>query len=172
LCALQGEAVEPLALLQMPLEDVHHNHWSLTGIGVPDAQSPDPAVYLPGRNALLLVKAALCCQSQEIDQLAVGVLGTSPFADAKSDFFAQFTSAMNTALGANLQIHRPFAGASKSEVMQLGRDLPLKWTFSCVSPQQQLHCGQCNKCAERRLAFERVGLEDPTQYASIAPLTK
>lgn len=162
--AMESDAVEPLVLLQIPLGDVYQDHWSVTGNGVPITEN-DQAVYLPGRNALLLVKAALCCQNKGVEELALGVLGTSPFADAKPGFFTQFTEAMNTALDANLRIHLPFLGVSKQEVMQLGRDLPLERTFSCVAPLQQLHCGRCNKCLERQRAFRQVGMEDPTEYA-------
>ncbi len=164
--ALDRKGVEPLVCLEMPLSDVYRDHWSLTGNGVPDADSPDSAVYLPGRNALLLVKAALCCRREGIDDLALGVLGTSPFADAKPGFFSPFAAAMSAALDANLRIHAPFAEANKREIMLLGRDLPLKWTFSCIAPLRELHCGRCNKCLERQRAFQQVGLEDPTEYAS------
>jgi 7-cyano-7-deazaguanine synthase len=110
--AMGTESVEPLVLLEIPLADVYQDHWSLTGSGIPDAESADSAVYLPGRNALLLVKAALACRNRGIGDLALGVLGTSPFADAKPEFFAHFTEAMNTALDVNLQVHVPFAGAT------------------------------------------------------------
>ena len=164
--ALDDQTIEPLAVLEMPVHDIYGGHWSLTGRGVPDAASSDQSVYLPARNALLLVKASVCCRVHEVEDLAIGVLGTSPFADAGPDFFAQFTKAMNMSLDAPIRLHRPFANVSKREVMELGRDLPLEWTFSCLSPRQQLHCGQCNKCAERRLAFREMGRPDYTQYAS------
>ena len=41
----------------------------MNGNGVPDADSPDDAVYLPGRNPLLLVKAAVWCRLNAIEQL-------------------------------------------------------------------------------------------------------
>jgi 7-cyano-7-deazaguanine synthase len=53
----------------------------------------------------------------------------------------------------------------KKDVMQLGRKLPLALTFSCIAPVGGLHCGQCNKCAERRRAFRSVNVDDPTHYA-------
>ena len=163
LSELSSEVVSPLVVLQVPLDDVYRGHWSLTGEDVP-VTDDDRSVYLPGRNALLLIKAALWCREGGIEDLALGVLGTSPFADAKPEFFAQFGGALNTALGAQLRIHLPFQAASKSEVMRSGQGLPLQWTFSCVAPQQQLHCGRCNKCLERRQAFLQAGLADPTDY--------
>ena len=104
----------------MPLDDVYQRHWSLTGEGVPDTKSHDEAVYLPGRNALLLVKSILWCQTRGLTHLAMGILGTSPFADAGADFFEQFTGAMNIALNAGLHLHLPFAGSTKLDVMRLG----------------------------------------------------
>lgn len=163
--ALGSTVIEPLVVLRMPLEDVYDGHWSLTGRETPGAESPDEAVYLPGRNPLLLVKAGLWCQRHGIDRLAVGVLGTSPFADAKAEFFEQFQAAMNLATGARIQFLRPLAGAAKRQVMQLGRTMPLEKTFSCVAPQDGLHCGVCNKCVERRRAFEIAQIADRTRYA-------
>jgi 7-cyano-7-deazaguanine synthase len=49
--------------------------------------------------------------------------------------------------------------------MALGRDLPLELTFSCIAPAGELHCGRCNKCAERRAAFREADREDRTSYA-------
>jgi 7-cyano-7-deazaguanine synthase len=55
---------------------------------------------------------------------------------------------------------------TKRQVMELGRDLPLELTFSCISPVDSLHCGRCNKCAERQAAFRDAGLPDGTRYAT------
>ena len=57
----------------------------------------------------------------------------------------------------------------KAEVMLLGKDLPLEWSFSCIQPIDHLHCGKCNKCAERKKAFADAGMSDPTVYRSQKP---
>src|SRR5262245_36461186 len=44
--------LRPLNVLDMPVADLYGDHWSLTGRNVPDADSPDEAVFLPGRNVL------------------------------------------------------------------------------------------------------------------------
>ncbi len=120
---------------------------------------------MPGRNFLLLVKAALWCHLHGVNQLALGVLGTSPFADATSEFFDGFQSVLNGATGGRLEVIRPFDRLSKREVMDLGGKLPLECTFSCIAPRDGLHCGVCNKCAERQAAFRLVEADDPTRYA-------
>jgi 7-cyano-7-deazaguanine synthase len=165
--ALQS-ALKELVLLELPLADVYGDHWALTGRHTPDAESVDEAVYLPGRNLLLVIKAAVWCQLHGVEELALAVLGTSPFADAKPGFFEQFETLLGCAGPARIRIVCPFAGMGKREVMQLGRGWPLELTFSCIAPAHGLHCGRCNKCAERRQAFRLIGLEDPTRYASAA----
>ena len=165
LAAMSCPRLNDLVLLDLPLADLYQEHWSLTGLQPPGASSPDEAVYLPGRNALLVIKAALWCQLHGIDQLALGVLESNPFADATPAFFDALEAVLSRSTGDRLRIVRPFARMSKPEVMRLGRDLPLELTFSCISPTDGLHCGQCNKCAERTRAFRLAGLEDPSQYA-------
>ena len=86
-------------------------------------------------------------------RVALAPLGSNPFPDATDEFFAEFESALNRATASRLRIVRPFATFSKRHVMELGRDYPLNLTFSCIAPQGSLHCGECNKCAERQAAF-------------------
>jgi 7-cyano-7-deazaguanine synthase len=164
--AVQSPRLRELVSLELPLDDLYANHWSINGRGAPAADSPDEAVYLPGRNPLLLVKAAVWCQMYGVEELALAPLASNPFADATEEFFAAFERAIRLAGTAPLRIVRPFAGMTKREVMQLGRDYPLNDTFSCIAPVDGLHCGRCNKCGERKSAFDLAGLDDPTQYAS------
>jgi 7-cyano-7-deazaguanine synthase len=159
---------EPLVTLGLPLADVYGEHWSVTGHNVPDRSTPDDAVFLPGRNAFLVIKAAVWCQLHGIAELALATLQTSPFADAASPFFRDLESALNLSLSSPLRIVRPFAGMNKRQVMALGRDLPLERTFSCIAPVGGRHCGACNKCAERQEAFRLIGKKDVTDYAVTA----
>jgi 7-cyano-7-deazaguanine synthase len=165
LAAVASPRLARLVVLDLPLSDVYEGHWSLTGDDPPDAASEAEAVYLPGRNALLTVKAAVWCRLHGIERLALGVLGSNPFSDASPEFFRHFQAALNDAMGGRLRIVRPFARLDKRRVMQMGRDLPLELTFSCIAPVEGLHCGQCNKCAERQDAFRTAGLDDATLYA-------
>lgn len=157
-------------VLDMPLWDVYRGHWSLTGRNVPDDRTPDEAVYLPGRNALLLVKACVWCRLHDVGQLALGHLCSNPFPDATDAFFDDFQSVMQRAVGGDVHIVRPFARLKKRDVMLLGQGLPLEHTFSCLAPRGESHCGACNKCAERQLAFASASLKDPTPYAALPPL--
>lgn len=163
--ALQSARLEKLRILTMPLHDLYRTHWSLGSGQVPDAESPDDAMFLPGRNILLLAKLAVLAGLERIKTIAIGSLGGNPFPDATPEFFTAFEKALSMGLAWATAIHAPFRHLSKAEVIRRGRALPLELTFSCVKPAGSLHCGQCNKCAERRRAFSAAGLQDRTRYA-------
>jgi 7-cyano-7-deazaguanine synthase len=167
--ALHSPAIQPLHVLSLPVTDLYSDHWSLNAQNVPDASSPDSAVFLPGRNVLLLAKAMLWCHLHDVPALGLGVLSANPFPDATPEFFSAYAAAVNQAVGGVVQVFRPFAALKKMDVVRRGRELPLQLTFSCLQPQGELHCGRCNKCGERRRAFHDAGVPDPTRYASETP---
>jgi 7-cyano-7-deazaguanine synthase len=164
--AIATARLAPLVVLEMPVADLLEGHWGLTGRGVPDANSPDEAVYLPGRNVLLLAKGMLWCHLHGVASLALATLRGNPFPDATAEFFDQYEAVVNRAVRGAVRLVRPFAAMAKPEVMRIGRALPLELTFSCIRPVGGAHCGRCNKCAERRRAFHDAGLRDHTEYAA------
>lgn len=180
--ALRGPRLHPLQILEMPVGDLYGQHWSITGHGVPDATSADAAVFLPGRNVMLLAKAILWCHLRHIPAVALAPLLANPFPDAIPEFFIKFQTVVNEAVGGAVEVLRPFDRFAKDEVMRRGRGLPLHLTFSCIHPVassplplswapnrdkvQGRHCGRCNKCAERRRAFADARMADPTEYDS------
>src|SRR4051812_25041981 len=54
LAALAAPPLRALTVLDQPVADVYGPHWSVTGENVPGDDTPDDAVFLPGRNLLLL----------------------------------------------------------------------------------------------------------------------
>jgi 7-cyano-7-deazaguanine synthase len=157
----------PLHVLEEPVTDVYGSgHWSTGGADVPGAETDDTAVFLPGRNLLLAVKAAVWCQLRSIEALALGCLRANPFPDSTPEFFKNLETVINQALSSRLQLLRPFERLGKDEVLRRGAGLPLHHTVSCLRPTGGQHCGACNKCAERRRGFRAAGLSDLTRYAS------
>jgi 7-cyano-7-deazaguanine synthase len=171
LAAIKHPRLANMVTLELPLSDLFENHWSMTGRDVPDETTSDEAVYLPGRNPLLLIKPMLWCFQNGVRELALATLASNPFNDATPGFFARFESLIHEAVGERVRVVRPFEELTKSAVMELGAGLPLEWTFSCLAPDDGRHCGRCNKCAERQAAFAVWGGGDPTEYASsVAPV--
>ena len=165
LAAIARPHLGGLTILDMPVTDLYRGHWSLSGESVPRQGTPDDAVYLPGRNPLLLLKPALWCLMHGVSQLAIATLANNPFDDAKPEFFSRYEAMLWAATGGTITIQRPFSELSKDQVVQLGSSLPLGLTFSCLAPRSGLHCGRCNKCAERRAALAQLAEGDPTRYA-------
>jgi 7-cyano-7-deazaguanine synthase len=163
--SLSSGGVRTLVTLDFPIADIYGSHWSLSARDVPGADSADDAVYLPGRNLLLLAKSSVWCSLHDISLIALGTLKANPFADSSREFFAALESVVQTGLDCPFEIETPFAELSKTDVLQLGRDLELQHSFSCIDPRGDRHCGQCNKCAERKRAFADVSIEDTTLYA-------
>jgi 7-cyano-7-deazaguanine synthase len=165
LSAIRSKALQPLQVLELPVGDLYAEHWSMTGKDVPDGVSADEAVYLPGRNVLLLGKAMIWCHLHRVSAVALGTLGSNPFPDATPAFFAAFQAVVNQAIHGSVEVRIPYADLSKREVMLRGREFPLELTFSCIRPIMGVHCGRCNKCGERRRAFADAGIIDRTIYA-------
>jgi 7-cyano-7-deazaguanine synthase len=165
--AIAAPNLKPLVVLDMPVTDLYRSHWSLTGAAVPGATSPDDAVYLPGRNVLLISKSLIWCHLNGVAALALGVLKGNPFPDASPDFFRSFADAVNRSVGGAVRIETPFADLTKVEVLRRGREFPLELTWSCIAPKDSAHCGRCNKCAERQRAFAAAGMSDPTNYDNV-----
>ena len=162
---------EPLARLTFTVQDLYPaSHWALRGTP-PAFDTPDEDVYLAGRNIALLSKAAIYCAQNRISRIALGLLAGNPFPDATPAFFSAMSTALSLGLDHPIVIDTPLAAMQKAEVIRLGVELnvPLELTLSCMNPQQELHCGRCSKCRERRDAFTAAGIPDRTRYAAAPP---
>lgn len=166
LAAVRAPGLESLVILDEPISEVYGPHWSTGRDQVPGSETPDEAVYLPGRNLLLSVKAAVWCRLRNVGSLALGCLGSNPFPDSTSGFFQDLELLLSRAMNGGPRLIRPFDQLHKDDVILRGRDLPLHLTLSCIQPAAGMHCGRCNKCSERRKGFRDAGVADHTRYAA------
>lgn len=164
--AVCSPTLAPLQVVEVPLRSTYGAHWSLTGRRMPGGRSDDRAVYLPGRNVLLLAHAAVVCAQRGVCRIALGLLGGNPFGDASPRFIAGLARCLTQALGQPIQVVTPLRHTAKPALIRAPAGAPLALTFSCLQPQGLRQCGRCNKCAERRRAFRAAQLPDPTPYAA------
>jgi 7-cyano-7-deazaguanine synthase len=167
----QAARIQPLAVLQMPVNDIYPpDHWALTGTP-PAYDTPDEDVYLMGRNVALLGKAAVFCALRGIHRICLAPLAGNPFPDATPEFFARMANALSTGLAVPIRIDAPYREYSKVDVVRRGQALgvPLHLTVSCMNPRGLRHCGACSKCRERYDAFVSAGVADPTTYRVHTP---
>jgi 7-cyano-7-deazaguanine synthase len=145
--------LDALHTVRLPVAALYGAHWSLQGRYVPSHRSRDAAVYLPGRNLLLLTAAGLVCAQQGIGTLAVGTLRSNPFGDASPGFFRAMGRCLTAAFQHPMRVIAPLRTMTKAQVLAAMPTLPVALTFSCLAPRGRRACGGCNKCAERaRLA--------------------
>jgi len=66
---------------------------------------------------------------------------------------------------AEISTYTPFLNIAKSEIVKEGKliDVPFADTWSCYKGNE-IHCGRCGTCVERREAFHLAGVDDPTLY--------
>jgi 7-cyano-7-deazaguanine synthase len=167
-----GGRIRALVSLAVDMTDVYPAaHWARRG-NAPGYHTADEDVYLPGRNVVLLGKAAVFCASAGLDCLAIGTLDHNPFPDATEEFRDSMARALSLGLASPLRIEAPYAHSSKAAVIQRGQQLGvrLELTLSCMNPRDNgdrfpRHCGVCSKCRERHNAFVEAGVSDLTDYA-------
>jgi len=165
LSALNSPRVMPVTTLSAPVRAMYGDHWSVGAAGVPGADEPDTSVFLPGRNILLIGLAAVWCSTHDVFCIGIGSLGGNPFPDATPDFFQKFAAALTSGLNHVVEVKAAFRELHKSDVIRRFKHLPLEATLTCMAPLDGLHCGRCNKCRERQVAFARSGVADRTTYA-------
>src|SRR4029453_6391077 len=116
-------SVLPLIALNVDMRDVYAaTHWAVKG-EPPAYNTPDEDVYLPGRNIVLLGKAAVYCAVAGLDRIVLGTLAVNPFPDATPEFRDTLSRALSLGLAHKLQIEAPYAGTNKAEVIRRGAAL-------------------------------------------------
>jgi 7-cyano-7-deazaguanine synthase len=166
LAALRNPSVKALTTLSVSAGAMYPDHWSMSGEGIPGLEEPDSAVLLPGRNILLIGLAAVWCSTHGVTRIAIGSLSGNPFPDARPEFFRDFSHALSAGLNHQVQVEAPFRDQHKSEILRRFSELPLELTLTCMNPKGGWHCGRCNKCGERKLAFQQASVPDRTRYLS------
>jgi len=162
--ALNNPNVQATTVLTLSGKELYDDHWSVTGQGIPDDKSPSEAVAIPGRNILLIGLAAVWCSTHQVPRIAIGSLSGNPFPDATPQFFKRYGSLLSEALGHKTTIDAPFRGILKEDLIRTHANLPLHLSLTCKAPTNGQHCGGCNKCEDRRVAFKAAGVPDTTRY--------
>jgi 7-cyano-7-deazaguanine synthase len=128
---------------------------------------------VPFRNAIMLSIACGFAESIGGQGLVIAAHGGDHtiYPDCREDFMRAMGEAMEAGTYAGIKLLRPFIALDKGGVVAEGARLGVDFarTWSCYKGGT-LHCGKCGTCVERREAFARAGVEDPTIYASSDPL--
>jgi 7-cyano-7-deazaguanine synthase len=123
---------------------------------------------VPNRNMILLSVALAWAASLRFDAVACGAHGGeyTPYPDCRPPFAEAMDRAAQVCDWEPLRVLAPFVTWDKAAVVRRGAELgvPFELTWSCYHGGAT-HCGRCGTCLDRRRAFDRAGVPDPTAYA-------
>lgn len=124
---------------------------------------------VPNRNMIMLAVAAGWAISEKADRVAYGAHAGDHtiYPDCRPEFADAMRNAIGLADWHRIDLYCPFIEVNKADIVRLGAKLQVDFaaTWSCYAGGDQ-HCGLCGTCVERKEAFEKAGVSDPTQYAS------
>lgn len=123
---------------------------------------------VPFRNAIMLSIACGFAESAGAEGLVIAAHGGDHaiYPDCREGFMRAMSEAMRLGTYANVKLLRPFIARDKGQIAAEGARLGVNFarTWSCYKGGA-VHCGKCGTCVERKEAFARAGLADPTVYA-------
>ncbi len=136
----------------------------------------DYSIVVPIRNAVFLSIATAWAFTQNATLVAYGAhTGDKNYPDCRPNFAKKLESSLNqgeidgikTGLRKRIEIWSPFKEElSKSDLLKMGfktiGDSIFK-TWSCYS-NGKFHCGVCESCNNRKLAFLKSSIIDKTKY--------
>jgi 7-cyano-7-deazaguanine synthase len=138
--------------------DVPHGHYAADSM---------KATVVPNRNMIMLSIAIAWAVVQKADAVSIGVHGGDHtiYPDCRPSFYEPMLDAARVANWHPVEIWTPFMRMSKADIVTRGHELAVPWgeTWSCYEGDE-LHCGKCGTCVERKEAFALAGVPDPTTY--------
>ena len=141
-----------------------------SGGAIPEGHYEDATMrqtVVPFRNGIMLAVAAGFAESLGAQGVVIAAHAGDHaiYPDCREEFLACMGDAIRAGTYARLRVIRPFIGMTKAQIAQRGHELGVDFarTWSCYKGGE-LHCGRCGTCVERREAFLRAGLPDPTEY--------
>ncbi len=125
------------------------------------------ATVVPFRNGIMLSIAAGYAESQGADGVVIAAHAGDHaiYPDCRETFMDPMAEAIRQGTYVGIRLIRPFIDLRKEDIASRGTALGIDFnqTWSCYKGGD-LHCGKCGTCVERKEAFQRAGLPDPTVY--------
>jgi 7-cyano-7-deazaguanine synthase len=128
---------------------------------------------VPFRNGIMLAIACGIAESRGAAALVIAAHAGDHaiYPDCREPFMHAMAEAMREGTYARIELLRPFIHLDKAAIARLGHGLGVDFekTWSCYKGGT-IHCGKCGTCVERREAFIKAGIADPTDYEDESPL--
>ena len=125
------------------------------------------STVVPFRNGIMLSIACGLAESRGLKRVLIANHGGDHaiYPDCRPEFIDAMDAAMRAGTYVNVEIAAPYTNLSKADLVRRGAKLGIDYsqTYSCYRGGEQ-HCGTCGTCTERREAFLKAGIPDPTAY--------
>lgn len=125
------------------------------------------SVWVPARNTIFTSIALAYAESIGAEKIIVGwncEEGVT-FPDNSKEYLNEFNELINVGSPENIKIEAPAIDLNKEEIVELGVEVgaPMELSYSCYKGGDK-HCGVCESCMRRKRAFEKLGVEDLSEY--------
>jgi 7-cyano-7-deazaguanine synthase len=124
---------------------------------------------VPNRNMILLAIAAAWAINLDCQAIAYGAHAAdhATYPDCRPAFIGAMSQALGLCHRRPVELLTPFSQWDKADIVSLGQRLgvPFEKTWSCYQGKAQ-HCGTCSTCVQRREAFIKACVADPTAYTA------
>jgi 7-cyano-7-deazaguanine synthase len=123
---------------------------------------------VPNRNMIMLSVAIGWAVNLKFDAVAYAAHSGDHtiYPDCRPEFIDLMDQAARRCDWHSVRVLRPFVDMTKADIVRHGAELnvPFDQTWSCYKGED-VHCGRCGTCVERREAFKLAEVDDPTFYA-------
>ncbi len=141
---------------------------ALTGnTKVPEGHYEDESMkqtVVPNRNMIMASIAIGWAVNEEYDEVALGIHAGDHaiYPDCRPAFIAALSIIANVANYRSIAIYTPFLEIDKGDIVIIGKKLEVDYslTHTCYNGNE-IPCGKCGACGERKFAFEKAEMDDP-----------
>lgn len=148
----------------------------LSGDAIPDGHYEAASMsrtVVPGRNLIFISVLTGLAWSEKYEEVWIGAHAGDHFIypDCRPDFLAAAARAVNLGSDGRVSLRFPFQCDSKTDLVRIGLRLgvPFGLTRTCYK-HQEIACGKCGSCNERREAFQLNEATDPIPYETTDPI--
>ena len=125
------------------------------------------STVVPFRNGIMLSIAAGIAESRSLKYVMMANHGGDHtiYPDCRAEFVEAMSEATKAGTFPGIEILAPYTNITKADIARKGKELGIDYskTWSCYKGED-VHCGKCGTCVERKEALRDAGIEDTTIY--------
>lgn len=125
------------------------------------------STVVPFRNGIMLSIAAGLAESRNLDRIFIAnhFGDHAIYPDCRASFIEPMMKSIEEGTSNRIQLCAPYTHLNKDQIVSIGSRIGIDYTntWSCYEGGA-IQCGRCATCQERKEAFIKAGVTDPTVY--------